>query len=226
MDNTIQKRLSEENFMKYGLKQTWLSLFIIGVAIITWLIALPFLPNSIPMQYNSNGDVNWSANRFVAFIISIAIMLFCYIVTNIKLSKDKDQNKFSNMQSLNKVINPLVQAFLYFIFLIIIFNALGVSISVNFLIPILIGLLLIIIGNYLPKVPKNNSLGIRNKWTKGNECVWKKTHRFTALVYILVGLILFILGLLGVINSVITIVLVVILVLFPLFYSWYIYQKI
>lgn len=212
--------------MKHVLKQTWFSLFIIGVAIITWLIALPFLPNSIPMQYSDNGDVNWSANRFVAFVISIAIMLFCYIVTNIKLSKDKDQDKFSNMYSLNSFINPLVQAFLYLIFLIIIFNALGFSVSVDFLIPILVGLLLIIIGNYLPKVPKNNSLGIRNKWTKKNEFVWKKVHRFTALVYILVGLCLFILGLLGIINSIITIVLVIILLLFPLFYSWYIYQKI
>src|SRR5699024_6156692 len=114
---------------------------------------------------------------------------------------------------------PLVQAFLYFIFLIIIFNALGFSVSVDFLIPTLVGLLLIIIGNYLPKVPKNNSLGIRNKWTKKNEFVCKKAHRFTSLVYILVGL-------LCIINSMITILLVIILLLFPLFYSWYIYQKI
>jgi uncharacterized membrane protein len=212
--------------MKSVLKQTRFSLLIIGIAIITWLIALPFLPDSIPMQYNESGEVNWTANKFVAFIISIAIMLFCYIITNIKLFKDKDQNKFSNMKSINTFINPLVQAFLYFIFLIIIFNALGVSISVSFVIPTLVGLLLIIIGNYLPKVPKNNALGIRNKWTKASEFVWKKTHRFTALVYTLVGFLLFILGLLSIINSFITITLVIILVLFPLFYSRYIYQKI
>ncbi|MGK8517714.1 SdpI family protein [Staphylococcus arlettae] len=211
--------------MKYLLQQTWFSLLIIGVAIMTWLIVLPFLPDAIPMQYNDSGDVNWSANKYFAFIISIAIMLFCYIITNIKLATDKSQNKFSNMKSLNNILNPLVLAFLYFIFLIIIFNALGFSISVNFIIPTMIGLLLIVIGNYLPKVPKNNTLGIINKWTKDNEFVWKKTHRLVAYIYIIVGLLLFILGLLSVINSVITISLVVILVLFPFFYSWYIYQK-
>ncbi|MDT3893161.1 SdpI family protein, partial [Staphylococcus arlettae] len=51
----------------------------------------------------------------------------------------------------------------------------------------MIGLLLIVIGNYLPKVPKNNTLGIINKWTKDNEFVWKKTHRLAAYVYIIVG---------------------------------------
>src|SRR5699024_9714928 len=125
---------SEENFMKHVLKQTLFSLFIISVAIITWLIALPFLPNSIPMQYSNNGDVNWSANRFVAFVISIAIMLFCYIVTNIKLSKDKDQDKFSNMYSLNSFINPLFHAFLYFIFFFIIFNVFVFLVFFDFLI--------------------------------------------------------------------------------------------
>ena len=211
--------------MKYLLQQTWFSLLFIGVAILTWLITLPFLPTTIPMQYNDSGNVNWSANKFVAFIISIAIMLFCYIITNIKLAKDKNKNNYSNMKSLNNILNPLVQAFLYFIFLIIILNALGISISVNFIIQTMVGLLLIVIGNYLPKVPKNNSLGIINKWTKSNEVVWKKTHRVTAFVYIVVGLLLCVLGLLSIINSLTTISLIVILVLFPFIYSWYIYQK-
>src|SRR5699024_9495467 len=131
-----------------------------------------------------------------------------------------------NMYSLNSFINPLVQAFLYFIFLIIIFNALVFSVSVDFLILILVGLLLIIIGIYLPNVFNNNSLVIRNKCTIKNVFICIKVNRFTSLVYILVWLCLFILGLLGIINSMITIVLVIILLLFPLFYSWYIYQKI
>ena len=111
--------------MKNILKQTWLSLAIIGIAIFTWLIALPFLPNSIPMQYNDSGNVNWSANKFLAFIINIIIMLFCYIITNIKLINGKNLNKLSKMKSLNNIINPLVQVVIYLIFLIIIFNALS-----------------------------------------------------------------------------------------------------
>jgi len=205
-------------------KQSKLSIFIICIAIITWIIAIPFLPHDVPMQNNANGEINWSANKFVAAIVMIGIMLFSYIITNLKIAKDKDQRKFSNISSLNDLLNPLVQGFIYVITLIVISNGLGYEISANFIIPVLVGVLLIIIGNYLPKVPKNNTLGIKNKWTKASEFVWKKTHRFTALIYIIVGLMMFVLGLLHMINTVVTITLIVILVLIPLLYSWYTYQ--
>ncbi|MBO3063245.1 SdpI family protein [Mammaliicoccus fleurettii] len=211
--------------MKEILKQTKFNLYIIGLTIITWIIALPFLPISIPMQYSANGEVNWSANRFVACIVMITIMIFCYVVTNLKIFKDKEQNKFSNMASLNDLLNTSAQGIMYVISLIIIFNGLGYNISANFVVPVLIGLLLIIIGNYLPKIPKNNTLGIKNKWTKASEFVWKKTHRFTAIVYIVVGLLMFIFGLLNIITSAITITLVVILILVPFLYSWNTYQN-
>ncbi len=210
--------------MKEIYKQSKLSIFIICIAIITWIIAIPFLPHDVPMQYNANGEINWSANKFVAAIVMIGIMLFSYIITNLKIAKDKDQRKFSNIRSLNDLLNPLVQGFIYVITLIVISNGLGYEISANFIIPVLVGVLLIIIGNYLPKVPKNNTLGIKNKWTKASEFVWKKTHIFTALIYIIVGLMMFVLGLLHMINTGVTFTLIVILILMPLLYSWYTYQ--
>lgn len=113
--------------MKDKLKQTWLSLFIIFLAIITWLIALPSLPNEIAMQYSSAGDVTWSTNKFIAFIFSIAVMLFCYFVMNNKtIFNNKNNNHFSGKKSFKKFLSPIVQLFIYIIFLIIIFNAFSV----------------------------------------------------------------------------------------------------
>lgn len=209
--------------MKEVLRQSKTSLSIIILAIVTWLIALPFLPNSIPMQYNSNGDVNWSANKFLAFITMIGIMIFCYIITNIKIFKDKNQTTFSNNESLNRLLNPLVHGFIYIISMVMIFSALGQS--VEFLVSIFLGILLIIVGNYLPKAPRNGLFGIKNKWVKSSEAVWKKAQRFSSRVYISVGLAFLILGLFSVINSVITIALCIILILLPFCYSYYLYQK-
>lgn len=163
----------------------------------------------MPMQYNDNGDVNWFANKFIAFVICVGIMIFCYIVTNIKLLKDKESYRYTNFKSLNTFINPLVQGFLFIVFLIVILNALNVKISINYFIPILIGILLIILGNYFPKVPPNKSLGIKNKWTKKSEFVWKKTHRFTAFIYIFIGLIFVVFGIFNLMNSILGIILII-----------------
>ncbi|MDS3852878.1 DUF1648 domain-containing protein [Staphylococcus hominis] len=53
--------------MKEKLKQSWFSLLVIAITIVTWLIALPFLPNDIPMQYNDVGNVTWRTNKFISF---------------------------------------------------------------------------------------------------------------------------------------------------------------
>ncbi len=51
------------------------------------------------------------------------------------------------------------------------------------------GLLVIFIGNYLSKVPKNFFLGIRTPWTLSSDEVWYKTHRLGSWTFVLSGLL-------------------------------------
>ncbi|MGX0019473.1 putative membrane protein [Staphylococcus hominis] len=64
--------------MKEKLKQSWFSLLVIAITIVTWLIALPFLPNDIPMQYNDVGNVTWRTNKFIAFLL--ILLLCCFAI--------------------------------------------------------------------------------------------------------------------------------------------------
>ncbi len=51
-----------------------------------------------------------------------------------------------------------------------------------------IGLLFIVIGNYLPKTRYNYVMGIRCPWTLASEEVWDKTHRVAGPLHVLLGL--------------------------------------
>lgn len=206
--------------MKDILKNTKTSIFIIGVAILTWLISFAYLPDSIPMQYSNNGSVNWIANKYIAALIMIAVMLFCYLTFIFSTKKDQKRKNYSNLVNLDQFFSSLTQGFLYIISLIMIFNALGQNISINYIIPLVLAVILIIIGNYLPKLPQNKSLGIKNKWTLKSEKNWKQTHRFTSRIYIIVGLIYLLLGVFGKINSFVTIPLVIALVIVPYLFSY------
>ncbi len=50
-----------------------------------------------------------------------------------------------------------------------------------------IGVLFIVLGNFLPKMRKNWVMGIRTPWTLSDERVWDKTHRFAGPLFILGG---------------------------------------
>ena len=51
-----------------------------------------------------------------------------------------------------------------------------------------IGLLFIVIGNYLPKTRFNYVMGIRSPWTLSSEEVWDRTHRLAGPLHVLLGL--------------------------------------
>jgi uncharacterized membrane protein len=57
-----------------------------------------------------------------------------------------------------------------------------------------VGLLFIIIGNYLPKTRSNWLMGVRNVWTLSDERVWDKTHRFAGPLFMLAGLVIIVMA--------------------------------
>jgi uncharacterized membrane protein len=61
---------------------------------------------------------------------------------------------------------------------------------------IAVGVLLVVVGNYLGKARQNGFIGIKTPWTLSDAGVWDKTHRFTGRAMVLGGLALIVLGLL------------------------------
>ena len=52
-----------------------------------------------------------------------------------------------------------------------------------------LGIIFIIIGNYLPKCKRNSFIGIRTPLTLSNDDIWFKTHRFGGKVFVIFGII-------------------------------------
>ena len=90
----------------------------------------------------------------------------------------------------------------------------------------LIGLIFIIVGNYLPKCKKNSTIGIRIPWTFSSEENWNKTHRFGGKVFVVCGLVMmcsiFIPGKMG---EIVLVGSMFIMILLPIIYSYLFYRK-
>jgi len=71
----------------------------------------------------------------------------------------------------------------------------GIDIAqTNSVCTILIGTLLIILGNYMPKARVNALYGLRTKWSMANDHVWQKSQRFGGFSSVICGIVLFLLG--------------------------------
>lgn len=88
---------------------------------------------------------------------------------------------------------------------------------------IFLGILFLLIGNYLPKCKQNDTFGIRLPWTLAEEDNWNKTHRMAGMLWVVLSILMIISGLAGYVQFVL--VFIIIAVAGPYFYSYIISNK-
>jgi uncharacterized membrane protein len=55
----------------------------------------------------------------------------------------------------------------------------------------------ILIGNLMTRIRPNWFMGIRTPWTLSSDTVWRKTHRFGGVAFVIAGVCIAVTGLLG-----------------------------
>lgn len=88
------------------------------------------------------------------------------------------------------------------------------------------GLLFLAVGNYMPKIRQNRTMGVRVKWTLASEANWNATHRFAGKVWVAAGLLCMISALLSLeMMLVVFIASIVLAAVVPCVYSYRYYKQ-
>ena len=147
------------------------------------------LPEEIPTHFNLLGQADGYNHKMSAIFGLPALMLLMHWLILFLMIKDpKSSNISSKIQLLIYWIIPFVSC----LSMISIYGAsLGYSMMSGILAQIFMGVIMIVIGNYLPKTRRNYIIGIRLPWTLENDENWSKTHRLAGKIWVLGGLLLF-----------------------------------
>ncbi len=104
--------------------------------------------------------------------------------------------------------------------------ALGHAVSITSAPCILLGLMFVLIGNYLPKTTKNWSLGIKVIWALNDEENWNATHRFAGKLWFFGGMVMMLgIFLPGEYSIYVMLPVTLILAVVPALYSYLYYKK-
>ena len=147
------------------------------------------LPEEIPTHFNLLGQADGYNHKVFAIFGLPALMLLMHWVLLFLMVKDP---KSSNISSKIQVLIYWIIPFVSCLSMISIYGeSLGYSMMSGLLAQIFMGVVMIVIGNYLPKTHRNYIIGIRLPWTLESDKNWRKTHRLAGKIWVLGGLLLF-----------------------------------
>ena len=165
-----------------------LSSILILLPILLGLIFWNELPEQMTTHWGADGNADgWSSRSFAVFglpLIILALHWLCVFFT-VKDPKNKNQNKkvFGMVLWICPVLSFFASGMIYA-------GALGKEFDIEVITLLFIGLMFVILGNYLPKCKQNYTIGIKVKWALANEENWNATHRLGGKVWVIGGLLL------------------------------------
>lgn len=207
--------------MKINKKLLIVTSVLLLLPVIAGLILWSRLPDSIATHFGpDNAADGWSSKPFAVFAIPgimLALHWLCLFATAADPKSDKIGKKaLTIVYWILPLVSLCVMSFTYA-------NALGVSVNVGFWCCLMAGILLIVLGNYMPKARQNYTFGIKTPWALEDEENWNKSNRLAAWLAIFAGLILIVNAF--ILSIPVLIATVIIFGGVPVLYSYYLYRK-
>ncbi len=206
-------------------KSKWL-LYLSIVSFVGTLVIYPRLPDMIPTHWGIDGEVDRYNGRYMALLMAALPIGLYYMMTIIPSIDPRRDNYFKH----TKAYGMIKQGTIIFIILLVwITNlySLGWETDISKIVIIGVGVLFMIIGNYLTQIKHNYFVGIRTPWTLANETVWKKTHRVGGMLFVIFGILMVASSFLSHIISAAVVGISVFVIVIGLFgYSYLIFRKI
>ena len=206
---------------KINKKTLILTSIITLIPIIIGIILWSRLPEQIPTHFGMDGTPNgWSSKGFTVFGLPLFLLGVHLLGIGITSQDPKYENMSDKLFTLMLWICPMVSLILV---VSCYTSALGYEMNITKYVMVVMGILFVLIGNYLPKCKQNYTMGIKLPWTLADEENWNKTHRLAGFIWVAGGVVIVISSFFKCTWIIGAIALVMVFV--PTIYSFLLYKK-
>lgn len=192
--------------------------------IVTSILTLaPMLVGLLLWDQLPQVEEGWNPSPFFAFAPALAFLAahwLCILITFLDKSNDDRNHK---VQKLVLWIFPLLS---WMVTLICLGLMLGYSYNISQVMVVFLGVLFLVLGNYMPKCRMNSTIGIKVPWTYTSEDNWNATHRLAGWLWMVGGGVILLCAFLPGDAGIIALLLAALpMVLIPTVYSYVFYRK-
>ena len=194
---------------------------VILLPVLAGVVLWDTLPEQIPTHWNAAGEIDgWSSKPFAIFGLPLMMLAMHWLCVLVTAADPKKANHSNKLIHLVLWIIPIISVVLFVLTYVV---ALGTEVRMEMVMPLLVGFVLTVVGNYLPKCKQSYTIGIKIPWTLHSEENWNRTHRFAGRLWLVCGLGIMLTAFVGGFWFFLPIVLV--MVLAPTVYSYLLHRK-
>jgi len=147
-------------------------------------LALPMLPESIPAHFNMAGEVDRWGSKYETLIFPAINVIFALTMVQVMRIASRQEGGGENNERICGLVTVLCLALfdamaLYFLWTAFAQtgNLADLAVDIHQLTMGLVGVMLVILGNVMPKTRRNSMLGLRTTFSMKSDSAWKISQR-------------------------------------------------
>jgi uncharacterized membrane protein len=148
----------------------------------------PHLPAQVATHFNLHGQPNGWSSRLVAAVLVPALGIVLAVVFTVLPHIDPRRANYEKFGPTYWTIANAVLVLVAVFHIVSLGKALGWDINMNRVASLGVGGIFVLLGNLMTRIRPNWFVGIRTPWTLSSDTVWRRTHRFGGIAFVIAGL--------------------------------------
>lgn len=185
------------------------------------------MPDRVPIHFDISGHPNGYAPRPVGAFMTPVMLLLTGILLLALPRISPNGYRLEPFQRSYEIICVSILVMVFVIGTTALLFAAGYRLDVTRITVGGVGLLFLILGNFMGKLTRNFMIGIRTPWTLASDEVWRRTHRVGGFAFVACGAMLLIASLVAAGRATsVMLALVIAMAAFLIVYSYVIYRRV
>jgi uncharacterized membrane protein len=173
--------------MRFQIRHELPSLLILAGMFLLAAATWPEAPERIPSHWGFSGDPDGWSGKFAGLLGIPLVALVVYVILLLLPRIDPERASYDRFAGAYAVLRTAVLAVIAASYVFVHLWIRGQRIEVGIFLPLLLGVLLVVVGQVLGSVAPNWFVGIRTPWTLTSDRSWRQTHAAGRWVFTLGG---------------------------------------
>lgn len=144
---------------------------------------------TMPVHWGVSGEADAFASREVALLLPLVLLVLVWALF-LGIGRFAPGQQVERSRAMSRAVLVMISALFFAIAAVLVLLGMGVAVSMVQVIALGVGLLLVVLGNAMPKSQPNGIAGLRIPSTLADAVNWQQTHRLTGRLMLLGGLLL------------------------------------